>query len=129
MAIKWNHDIAVAVETLAGYHVPHHQIAVHPKVRVGIKNLLVIYKDELARGKAMACAKVAETLYKQATSGKNIAATIFFTKAQMGWSERQRLEVTGANGGAIKSESVAVQLDKTITGAEAAKAYLQLMKE
>lgn len=128
-AHKWEHDISIAVETLSGYGCQNHQIAVHPKVNVHIKALLRIYRKELDRGKAMACAKVGETLYKGAVSGKNPAYTIFFAKTQMGWSERSRLELSGPGGGPIKGESVNMQLNKTITGAEAAKAYLQLMND
>jgi len=47
---------------------------------------------ELDRGGTEATAKVAQSLFRMATEGNNVAAAIFWMKARAGWSEKQRLE-------------------------------------
>ena len=59
------------------------------------------YDLELGLGKAQASAAVAKTLFNKATVGQDTTAMIWWTKAQMRWSETQRHENTGAEGGAI----------------------------
>lgn len=48
-------------------------------------------------GRAKAIAKVAQSLLRQATSGKNITAMIFYLKTQAGWKE-PRLDDDGGAG-------------------------------
>jgi hypothetical protein len=79
------------VTLLAGFGVPQPMICrqVGP---VTEKTLRRHYATELALGAAQATSKVAETLYKQATSGANTAATIFWLKVRAGWSEKVQVE-------------------------------------
>ena len=52
------------------------------------KTLRKHFRDELDRGAIEANAKVVETLFKMATSGKNTSASIYWTKARCGWREK-----------------------------------------
>ena len=63
----------------------------------GEKTLAKYFKEELAFGKMKATAHVSGALYKNALEG-NVQAQIFWLKAQAGWREAARLEITGANG-------------------------------
>jgi predicted DNA-binding protein (UPF0251 family) len=50
--------------------------------------------DALLKGEAIAASKVANSLFKQATSGKNTAATIFWLKVRKGWKESDNYDDT-----------------------------------
>lgn len=50
--------------------------------------------DSYKRGKSQAIANVANNLVKQAKDG-NMSAIIFYLKTQAGWSETQKLDVSG----------------------------------
>ena len=63
----------------------------------GEKTLAKYFKEELAFGKMKATAHVSGALYKNALEG-NVQAQIFWLNAQAGWREADRLEITGANG-------------------------------
>jgi hypothetical protein len=72
------------VMAYAAVGVPHHDIA---KLQsISIHTLLKYYREELDLGKANATAQVAKTLFSQAIKG-NVAAAIFWLKAQAGWRE------------------------------------------
>ena len=83
------------VESTSGLGLPHEQIA----MRVGIddKTLRKYYRQELDLGKAKANSQIAKTLYQKATAG-DTTSLIWWTKAQMRWSETVKNEVTGADG-------------------------------
>jgi hypothetical protein len=86
------------VEAMAGYGIPQEDIA----RRVGIdpKTLRKHYRRELDTGATKANAKVAESLYQNATQG-NVTAQIWWTKSRMGWSETKKTELTGGGGEAL----------------------------
>ena len=86
------------VNTLASVGIPQEDIA---KI-IGItKNTLIKhYRKELDTAMTMANASIAQTLFKQAKDG-NTSAAIFWLKCRAGWSEKQSIEHTGANGGDI----------------------------
>lgn len=92
---KPNHETKRLVETSSGIGLPHEQIAL--LLDIDDKTLRKHYKDELSKGKAKAHLKIAETLFKKATSG-DITSLIWWTKTQMKWSETVKQELTGANG-------------------------------
>lgn len=83
------------VESSSGLGLPHEQIAV--LVGIDDKTLRKHYRNELDAGKAKANAKIAQTLFSKATAG-DTASLIWWTKAQMRWSETMKQEVTGADG-------------------------------
>jgi hypothetical protein len=75
------------VEEMAGYGLPHEQIGAI--IGIDDKTLRKYYRIELDRGKASANAKVVKSLFHKATEDKDTTAMIWWTKAQMGWSEKQ----------------------------------------
>ena len=79
---------------------------------VSDETLRKYYSDELETGAAKMNAAVAQNLYSIATSkGQGaVAAAIFWMKTRANWREVNRSEITGPDGGAIKTESV-VALD------------------
>lgn len=93
------------VSLMAGIGLKHDQIA--KVVGVSDETLRKYYRDELDTGEARMNAMVAQNLYSIATSKGtgSVAAAIFWMKTRAGWREKDRLEITGADGGAVKIES------------------------
>lgn len=83
------------VETSAGLGLPHEQIAA--LIGIDDKTLRKHYRVELDVGKAKASANIARSLYNKAMKG-DTTAMIWWTKAQMKWSETVKQELTGADG-------------------------------
>jgi len=94
------------VQAYAMVGVPHHDLA--RLVQLSIKTLLKYYRDELDTGKARATAQVGRSLFRMATTGNNVAAAIFWMKAQAGWREKQLIEHTGADGDPLNPPDVHV---------------------
>lgn len=88
-------------KSLSGLGVPQSDIC----VILGITKptLHKHYREELDVGLAEANAKVAQSLFKQATTG-NTAAAIFWMKARANWSEKIVQEISGPDGAPIKTE-------------------------
>jgi len=86
------------VQQSSGLGLPQEQIAA--LIGISPKTLTKHYPIELALGKAMASAQVAKSLFNKATQGDTTAA-IWWTKTQMGWSEKTQHEITGANAGPL----------------------------
>ena len=84
------------VQAMSGYGVPQADIAV--VLDIDPKTLRLHFRRELDLGSVQATAKVAETLFRQATAGGNTAAMIFWMKARAGWRETQVTAGTGPNG-------------------------------
>jgi hypothetical protein len=95
---------------------PHHDIA--KLIGTGTRQLLREYRKELDIGKMTANMKVAGALYKNAMSG-NVAAQIFWMKAQCGWRETAIHEHVGAGGRPIQHQV----LPASVTEDDAMKAY------
>ena len=75
---------------MAGFGVPQDDIAT--LLDIDAKTLRKHFRRELDRGSIEATAKVAQTLFRMATEGQNVAAAIFWMKARAGWREKQRVE-------------------------------------
>ena len=74
------------VKTLAALGIRHEEIAT--LLAITPKTLRKHFRDELDRGVTEANAKVMQTLFSMATSGKNTAAAIFWAKTRCGLRER-----------------------------------------
>jgi len=72
---------------MAGYGMPHVDIASF--FDIDAKTLRKYFGRELELGSIEATAKVAQSLFRMATEGKNVAAAIFWMKARAGWREKQ----------------------------------------
>ena len=75
------------VKALSACGTPHEKIAKVIGVR-SPKTLRKHFREELDLGSTEANYKVAQTLFKMATSGECVAATIFWTKTRIRPSER-----------------------------------------
>lgn len=93
------------VEALAGYGVPFEQIAVLIAGGISLHTLRAHFAAELMSGKAKANAQIGKGIFQKAMGG-DVTAMIWWSKSQMKWSETQKLEHTGKDGGAIAVASV-----------------------
>jgi hypothetical protein len=75
------------VEAMAGFGVPETDIA--DVIGIDPKTLRRHYRDELKHGHVKANARVAESLYRKATSdgAQSVTAAIFWLKTRAGWKE------------------------------------------
>lgn len=86
-------DTMRQAEMLAQYGTPHEGIAVI--IGIDDKTLRKYYREQLARGKAVAIHKMGKSLFDQGMSG-NTAAAIFFLKTQGGPTWRERTSITAS---------------------------------
>jgi hypothetical protein len=103
------------VEAMAGYGVPELDIA--RVVGIDSKTLRKHYRDELDTGQIKATAKVAEFLFRKATTdgSQAVTAAIFWMKSRAGWKEPSVHELSGRDGGPIEiSEHTPRQLARAI---------------
>ena len=91
------------VESTSGLGLPHEQIAI--LVGIDDKTLRKYYRNELDIGKAKANGQIAKTLFSKAIAG-DTTSLIWWTKAQMRWSETVKQEMTGADGEPLPGISV-----------------------
>lgn len=89
------------VEALSGFGVPFEQIAALVRDGIHVDTLRVHFGDELVNGKAKANAQIGKSIFQKAMAGDTTAA-IWWSKAQMGWKETSRQEISGNNGGPIQ---------------------------
>jgi len=76
------------VRSMAAYGTRQEDIARCVGLR-SAKTLRSHFREELDRAAPEANAQVAQSLYQQATSGKNVAATIFWLKTRGGGAWRE----------------------------------------
>jgi hypothetical protein len=83
---------------MAGYGVPETDIACVPDIDP--KTLRRHYRKELDKGHIKASARVAEFLFRKATTegSQAVTAAIFWLKTRAGWKETSAHEIAGKNG-------------------------------
>ena len=85
-------DTTIAtVRAMSAYGIPQDDIA--KVIGIDPKTLRKHYGEQLEKGSIEATAKVAEFLFRQATT-TNVAAAMFWMKCRAGWSEKTRIEVS-----------------------------------
>jgi hypothetical protein len=91
---------------MAGYGVSEADIA--RVVGIDPKTLRRHYRDELSTGHIKAAAKVAESLFRKATTDgpQSVTAAIFWLKTRVGWKETTAHEIAGRDGGPIETREV-----------------------
>lgn len=90
------------VEALSGYGLTVEMIRHLVRDGIAIETLLTHFRVELDAGKAKANAQVGKRLFQKVMEG-DTTAMIWWTKTQMRWSETQKIEVTGKEGGPIET--------------------------
>jgi len=93
------------VEAMSGYGLPIEQIAILVRGGIDGDTLRKHFATELVAGKAKANSGVGRTLFQKAMGG-DTAAMIWWSKTQMRWSETQRHEVSGADGGPLEIKTI-----------------------
>ncbi len=83
------------VMAMSGYGIKHKAIATVLGLR-SEKTLRKYFRKELDRGAIDAMTQVFQTLYQMATSGKHVAATIFWIKTRGGLREIHVVEARPA---------------------------------
>jgi hypothetical protein len=105
-AFRPTEDQRELVQQLAAFGLRHSDICIFVKTTSGKHisepTLHKYFSDELDTGRVKANVRIAQTLYKKAMAG-DTACLIFWLKTQGGWSEKQKVELTGSNGGPIQS--------------------------
>lgn len=103
-------ETLAAVKALAAFGTPHQDIARH--IGINQDTLRKYYRDELDLGSIEANAKVGQYLFKAAsgaaikdgaTHADCIRSAMFWAKTRMGWRETSALELTGKDGGPIRT--------------------------
>ena len=89
------------VVELAGYGMNQDHIASLIRDGINKETLAKYFHTELVTGKALVNAEVGQLYINKIRSG-DTAALIWWTKSQMGWSEKQRHEITGPDGEPIQ---------------------------
>jgi hypothetical protein len=100
------------VRAMSAYGIPQDDIA--KVIGIDPKTLRKHYSEQLEKGSIEATAKVAEFLFKQATT-TSVAAAMFWMKCRAGWSEKTRVEVSTPSGESDLSKLSAdelIQLEK-----------------
>jgi hypothetical protein len=90
------------VEALSGYGLTVEMIRHLVRDGIALETLLTHFRAELDAGKAKANAQVGKRLFQKVMEG-DTTAMIWWTKTQMRWSETQKLEVTGKDGGPMQT--------------------------
>lgn len=98
------------VRTMASLGIPQDDIAL--LLEVTPKTLRKHFRKELTHGAIEANAKVMETLFAMATSGKNTAATIFYAKTRCGLREKPRDETRSAPQPKEAPPQIVISTDK-----------------
>lgn len=86
----------------AGFGLPHDMIRLLVRDGIALETLYAHFRPELDAGKATTSAQITGRLFKKAMDG-DTTALIWWTKTQLRWSETQKVEVTGANGGPVQT--------------------------
>lgn len=78
-------------------------------IGISVDTLVKYYREELDTALDKANAQVAGSLFKKAISDNHpggVTAAIFWMKTRGRWKEANALEVSGADGGPVRSETV-----------------------
>ena len=105
------------VEAMAAYGIPEQNIA--NIVGIDPKTLRKHYRSELDNGQMKATAKVAESLFRKATSegAQSVTAAIFWLKTRGGWRETPQNHQVGLYDLSKYSDA---ELDQMIEATQAA---------
>lgn len=89
-------------------------------LNVSVKTLKLFYAKELKVSASLANAMVARQALAMAMDGQHADMTKFWLKSRAGWTETNKVELTGKDGGAIEMSSAKDRL-KAMLAAKAVK--------
>lgn len=99
------------VEAMAVVGMTQERIA--RRLMISVEVLVKYYRNELDVSADRATTAVGGALFNKAIKG-DTAAQIFWMKTRGGWREKDQLEITGANGGAIETKRVLPEEDRRL---------------
>ena len=97
------------VKMMSGYGVTQTDIALH--LEIDPTTLRRHFRRELDRGMIEANVKVAQSLFQMATTGKNVAAAIFWMKARCQWREKHEVTVSADPIDALSNAELARMIE------------------
>ena len=102
------------VEAMAAYGVPETGIA--RVVGIDAKTLRKHYREELDTGQIKATAKVAESLFRKATTdgSQSVTAAIFWLKTREGWREAPQAHEVGIFDMSALSDDELMRMVETV---------------
>lgn len=89
-------DTRAKVQKMSGYGVPQPMIA--GVFDICENTLKKHYARELALGKGLACASIGQRIYQRAFEDGDVTALIWYTKTQMGWTDKTQVDHTSSDG-------------------------------
>jgi hypothetical protein len=89
-------EIREKVRKMSGFGVPQPMIA--GVFDICENTLKKHYAQELAVGKGLACAQIGQRLYQRAFEDGDVTALIWYTKTQMGWTDKTQVDHTSSDG-------------------------------
>lgn len=106
--IKVTPELLKMVEQFGVIRLPHDQIAIVLGVSKDTFELQMkrdpSLRQALDKGRASSSIESRKTLYQMAVKEKNPRMLEFYLKTQEGFKSIERLELTGANGGPVKTQ-------------------------
>lgn len=90
-------------------------IAVMLRDGIAVETLVKHFPKELKRGKAITNDSIGNSMARKAMKG-DVAAGIWWTKTQMGWTDKQVLQHTGPEGEDGKFSPIRIEIVKTKKG-------------
>lgn len=110
--VTFNPEHAKTVRALSQYGVPQDDIAA--TIGCCVETMQKLYSDELAKGRAIANAKIGQRLFEKAMEG-DVSALIFWAKCRMRWrTEDSKNEKPVADDTAKKTLEAIKQAFKSV---------------
>ena len=110
--VSFNTEHAKTVRALAQYGVPQEDIAA--TIGCCVETMQKLYSDELAKGRALANARIGKRLFEKAMEG-DVSALIFWAKCRMRWrTEDSKNEKPVADDTAKKTLEAIKQAFKSV---------------
>jgi hypothetical protein len=115
---------------MSGYGIPRETIA--RIMGISAQRLRVEFANELVKGSTLANYAVARSLFEMATRDRVPAAAIYWTKARMGWRDRdpiRRVEATASEARPQQGRSVDIRAAVARLSAEGRSALRVVLNE
>ena len=110
--VSFDPDHAKTVQAWSQYGVPQEDIAAN--IGCCVETMQKLYSDELAKGRALANAKIGKRLFEKAMEG-DVSALIFWAKCRMRWrTEDSKNEKPVADDTAKKTLEAIKQAFKSV---------------
>ena len=107
-AIKYDPELAEKIREMRGSGFTLEMTA--NAAGMSVPTLCRLYSDELREGCARANLAVGKRLFEKCMEG-DITALIFWAKTRMGWSEKQKIDISSEDGNLNKKPEPVINID------------------